>query len=106
MHITQLNTTPLSYEDAKESILSERKSLDSILFDWEGWDKLSEMSTVFYDCTLKIKLGEFKPGESFYSIILDLERSLIIASKEEWGYDFNEDKTQWKTKEVYFNIEL
>lgn len=40
--------------------------MEKELFSWGGWDGDVEMMT-FYNAVLKIKIGEYQPGETFFA---------------------------------------
>lgn len=40
--------------------------MEKKLFSWGGWDGDVEMMS-FYDVVLKVKIGEYQPGETFSS---------------------------------------
>ena len=51
--------------------------IEKQLFDWKEWDDLDTIDMVFYDVTLKAKIGKFEAGTKFDSVALILSKSTI-----------------------------
>lgn len=43
--------------------------MEKLLFSWGGWDGDVEMMS-FYNVVLKVKIGEYQPGEIFSSAFI------------------------------------
>lgn len=47
------------------------------LFDYDGYDMVSDMVFVFYDCVLKININDFKIGDRVSIANLDFESGTL-----------------------------
>jgi hypothetical protein len=50
--------------------------LDKI-FNWSGWDDLSEDFEIYYECELLVDVGDYKKGTEFENIQFDKKRLIL-----------------------------
>jgi hypothetical protein len=46
-------------------------------FDWESWDELDTVCSLFINCTLKRDIGPFKTGKKFDCITVDYSQGFL-----------------------------
>jgi hypothetical protein len=54
------------------------KSLELQIFDSESWDVIDTMCFHFYNCTLKVQVGEYPPSTKIEGITMDYQNSLML----------------------------
>lgn len=55
----------------------QESHLERQLFDWQGWDSIDEGAYHFYDCLLKVDIGEHKAGSTVRGIVVDYQRGYL-----------------------------
>lgn len=56
----------------------KKDTIESHLFDWDGWDEAGESSDLqFYNCVLKVDIKDFKAGEKFAVIAMIMSKSVM-----------------------------
>jgi hypothetical protein len=65
-------------------------TIETKLFSWTGgWDNADTAAFQFYDCTLKVQVGDYLPGTFVPTILLDYEKSKLVlyfSEDNEEGY--------------------
>lgn len=51
--------------------------MEKELFDWENWDELSTCTLQFYNCSLRVPVGQFSVGTKFETICLSFEEGVM-----------------------------
>lgn len=51
--------------------------MEKQLFDWETYDVIDDDLWLFYDCTLKVDLGQFLAGDELDEITIDFETGVM-----------------------------
>ena len=62
--------------------------MEQQLFSWEEWDILDEGQYVYYKCTLKECIAEFKPGRYFDQIMMDYMEGKIVLQRDGIEYTY------------------
>jgi len=47
------------------------------LFDWSGWDLVTDTILQFYGCVLKVPIGAFGVGDMVPIIVVDFENGIL-----------------------------
>lgn len=47
------------------------------LFSWERWDATDTMAFQFYDCVLKVGIGDYAAGTKVSVIFMDYEKGVM-----------------------------
>jgi len=71
---------------------SDMYGLENQLFSWKEWDEMNVMGLVFYDCTLKVPIGDIPVGTTFSSISIDFGHSLMQLYLDYSGENYLEFK--------------
>lgn len=56
---------------------SKDVSIDEQLFSWEDWDVLDTMCFMFYNCTLRKHIGNYRSDTKIDHIVLDYAKGRI-----------------------------
>lgn len=63
--------------------------MEKQLFDWDGWDIVDDMFFQFLAVVLKVKIGEFSPGEKFEYAGMDYEKGQLTLGRDGAEFQFN-----------------
>lgn len=58
------------------------------MFEWKEWDDLDVGSYLFYQCTLKVPIGNHKVGDILKHIVFEMDKSCLTL--------VNDDNTEEK----------
>ena len=84
MQFKSLADTPERYKDIGKT-LDNYPPLEYQLFSHDGYDENGCASMIFYDCVLKVDIGDMTIGSKFYSIMLDYSRGIIHLGTSDTG---------------------
>ena len=51
--------------------------MEKQIFEYEGYDLVDDMCSIFYDCKLKIDFSSYKVGDEFSTISVDFEKGIM-----------------------------
>lgn len=51
--------------------------MEDQLFSWERWDSVDTMAFHFYDCVLKVVIGDYSAGTKVSGIFMDYENGVM-----------------------------
>jgi len=52
--------------------------MEKQLFDWVQYDELTNNTIIFYDCKLKVPIGDFKIDDFVSSICINYEEGILM----------------------------
>lgn len=58
-------------------ILKGETNVENDLFEWSGWDLISDTILQFYGCKLKVSIGRFTVGETVPIIVVNFETGVL-----------------------------
>lgn len=95
-HRLVVRSSGLQPEDPSSTlggVTQREKKMEHDLFDWCGWDLVSDTILQFFGCTLKKPIGVFKVGDLVPCIVVDFETGILQVldagrGKKGTGIDF------------------